>query len=70
MANTFKSDTKTNVVTDAVSSTNTNVVTCGGSATIVLLSGSKVIMEANDILRVRAGTASALDVTVSYLEQT
>ena len=24
----------------------------------------------NDILRVRAGTASALDVTVSYLEQT
>ena len=38
MANTFKSDTKTNVVTDAVSSTNTNVVTCGGSATIVLLS--------------------------------
>jgi hypothetical protein len=27
-------------------------------------------MEANDILRVRAGTASALDVTVSYLEQT
>ncbi len=77
MANTFKSDTKTNVVTDAVSSTNTNVVTCGGSATIVLLSvlvslisGSKVIMEANDILRVRSGTASALDVTVSYLEQT
>ena len=112
MANTFKSDTKTNVETDAVSSTNTNVVTCGGSATIVLLSvlvsnttgasaqvdvflvtagddvhlirnapvpagsslelisGSKVIMEANDILRVRANTASALDVTVSYLEQT
>ena len=34
MANTFKSDTKTNVVTDAVSSTNTNVVTCGGSATL------------------------------------
>ena len=32
MANTFKGDTKTNVVTDAVSSTNTNVVTCGGSA--------------------------------------
>ena len=112
MANTFKSDTKTNVVTDAVSSTNTNIVTAGGSATLVLLSilisnktgasaqvdvflvtggddvhlirnapvpsgsslelisGSKIIMEANDILRVRAGTASALDVTVSYLEQT
>ena len=112
MANTFKSDTKTNVVTDAVSSTNTNIVTASGSSTLVLLSilltntsassvqvdvflvtsgddvhliknapvpagsaleiisGSKIIMQANDILRVRAGTASALDVTVSYLEQT
>ena len=112
MANTFKSDTKTNVVTDAVSSTNTNIVTCGGSATIVLLSilvsnttgasaqvdvflvtagddvhlirnapvpagsslelisGSKIIMESSDVLRVNAGTASALDVSVSYLEQT
>jgi hypothetical protein len=40
-----------------------------GSA-LELISGSKIIMEANDILRVRAGTASALDVTVSYLEQT
>ena len=38
MANTFKSDTKTNVVTDAVSSTNTNIVTAGGSSTLVLLS--------------------------------
>ena len=112
MANTFKSDTKTNVVTDAVSSTNTNVVTCGGSATIVLLSilvsnttgasaqvdvflvtagddvhlirnapvpagsalelisGSKIIMESSDVLRIRSGTATALDVAVSYLEQT
>ena len=112
MANTFKSDTKTNVVTDAVSSTNTNIVTCGGSATIVLLSilvsnttgasaqvdvflvtagddvhlirnapvpagsslevisGSKIIMEANDKLRIRAGTANAIDATVSYLDQT
>ena len=39
-------------------------------SSLELISGSKVIMEANDILRVRAGTASALDVTVSYLEQT
>ena len=112
MANTFKIDTKSSVVTDAVSSTNTNVVTCGGSATIVLLrvlvsnttgasaqvdvylvtggddvhlirnapvpagssleliSGSKVIMESSDVLRVRSGTATALDVAVSYLEQT
>ena len=112
MANTFKSDTKSSVVTDAVSSTNTNIVTAGGSSTLVLLSilisnktgasaqadvflvtgnddtyllrnapvpagsslevisGSKIIMESNDVLRVRAGTATALDVTVSYLDQT
>ena len=112
MANTFKSDVKANVVTDALSASTTVLVTAGGSSTLVLLSillsnkvaasadvdvylesggddvyllrnapvpagsslevisGSKIIMEANDILRVRAGTASALDVTVSYLEQT
>ena len=39
-------------------------------SSLELISGSKVIMEANDILRVRANTASSLDVTVSYLEQT
>ena len=112
MANTFKIDTKSSVVTDAVSSTNTNVLSAGGSATLVLLSilvsnktgsssdvdvflvttgddvyllrnapipagsslelisGSKVIMESSDILRVRTDTASAIDVAVSYLEQT
>ena len=113
MANTCKVDTKSSVVTDAVSSTNTNVLTAGGSATLVLLSvlvsnttgtsadvdvflvtntgddvyliksapvpsgsslelisGSKVIMESSDILRIRTPTASALDASVSYLEQT
>ena len=113
MANTFKIDTKSDVVTDAVSSTNTNVLSAGGSATLVLLSilvsnktgasadvdvylvtntgddvyllrnapvpagssleiisGSKIIMESSDVLRVRTDTASTLDVTVSYLEQT
>ena len=112
MANTFKSDTKSSVVTDAVSSTNTNSVTASGSSTLVLLSillsnkvaasadvdvylesagddvyllrnapvpagsslevisGSKIIMEANDKLRIRTGTASAIDATVSYLDQT
>ena len=34
------------------------------------ISGSKVIMEATDKLRVRCGTATAIDVSVSYLEQT
>ena len=112
MANTFKSDTKTNVVTDAVSSTNTNIVTASGSSTLVLLSilltnttassvqvdvflvtsgdnvhliknapvpagsaleiisGSKIIMQANDVLRIRAATGSAIDATVSYQDQT
>ena len=112
MANTFKIDTKSSVVTDAVSHTNTNILTAGGSATLVLLSvlisnksgtsadvdvflvtsgddvylirnapvpagssleiisGSKVIMESNDVLRVRCDTAAAVDASVSYLEQT
>ena len=112
MANTFKIDTKSSVVTDAVSSSNTNVLTAGGSATLVLLSillsnksgtssdvdvflvttgddvylvrnapvpagsslelisGSKVIMESNDVLRVRCATATSVDVSISYLEQT
>ena len=113
MANTFKIDTKSSVVTDAVSSTNTNILSAGGSATLVLLSilvsnktgasadidvylvtntgddvylirnapipagssleiisGSKIIMESSDILTVRSDTGSAVDVAVSYLEQT
>ena len=113
MANTFKIDTKSSVSNSGTGSTDTNVVTAGGSATLVLLSclvsnktassanvdvylvtnsgddvyiirnapvpagssleiisGSKIIMESSDVLRVRAGTATALDVSVSYLEQT
>tara|TARA_Y100000033_G_C2700939_1_gene88562 strand:- start:303 stop:644 length:342 start_codon:yes stop_codon:yes gene_type:complete len=113
MANTFKIDTKSSLVTDAVSSANTNVLTAGGSATLVILSvlvsnkgasaadvdvylvtntgddvyiirnapvpsgsslelisGSKIIMESSDILRARSDTATTLDISVSYLEQT
>lgn len=113
MANTFKIDTKSSLVTDAVSNTTTNVLTAGASATIILLSvlvsnktgssanvdiylvtstgddvylirnapvpagssleiisGSKIIMESSDVLRARADTATALDISVSYLEQT
>ena len=113
MANTFKIDTKSSVSNSGTSSTDTNVVTAGGSATLVLLSclvsnktassaqvdvflvtntgddvfllrnapipagsslelisGSKVIMESSDVLRVRTDTASAIDVAVSFLEQT
>ena len=39
-------------------------------SSLELISGSKVIMEANDVLRIRTDTASTLDVAVSYLEQT
>ena len=39
-------------------------------ASLEIISGSKIIMESSDVLRVNAGTASALDVSVSYLEQT
>ena len=112
MANTFKSDVKANVVTDALSASTTVLVTASGSSTLVLLSillsnkvasstdvdvfletagddvfliknapvpagssleiisGSKIIMEANDKLKIRAATASSIDATVSYLDQT
>ena len=112
MANTFKSDTKANVVTAVITDSTAEVVTAGGSSTLVLLSlllsnkvaasadvdvylesggddvyllrnapvpagsslevisGSKIIMEANDKLRIRAGTSNAIDATVSYLDQT
>jgi hypothetical protein len=113
MANTFKIETKASLVTDAVSNTTTNVLSAGGSATVILLSilisnktgtsantdvylvtntgddvylirnapvpsgssleiisGSKIIMEASDVLRARSDTATALDISVSYLEQT
>lgn len=113
MANTFKIDTKSSLVTDAVSNTTTNVLSAGASATIILLSvlvsnktgssanvdiylvtntgddvylirnapvpagssleiisGSKIIMESSDVLRARADTSTALDISVSYLEQT
>ena len=113
MANTFKIDTKSSLVTDAVSNTTTNVLSAGASATVILLgvlvsnktgssanvdiylvtstgddvylirnapvpagssleiiSGSKIIMESSDVLRARSDTATALDISVSYLEQT
>ena len=113
MANTFKIDTKSSVVTDAISSANCNVLSAGASATVILLSilvsnktgssanvdvylvtntgddvylirnapvpagssleivsGNKIIMESSDVLRARADTATALDIAISYLEQT
>ncbi len=113
MANTFKQATKSSLVTDAVTSANANVLTAGGSSTLIILNalvanktntsanvdlymvassgdnvyllksvpvpagsalelitGSKIILESSDILRARCDTASAMDLTVSYLDQT
>tara|TARA_R100000988_G_C3964460_1_gene148047 strand:- start:368 stop:709 length:342 start_codon:yes stop_codon:yes gene_type:complete len=113
MANTFKQATKSSLVTDAVSSTNTNVLTAGASSTLIvlnalvanktstsanvdvymvpnsgdsvyllksvpvpagssleLITGSKIILEASDVLRARCDTATSMDLTVSYLDQT
>ena len=39
-------------------------------SSLEIISGNKVIMESSDILRARSDTASALDIAVSYLEQT
>ena len=39
-------------------------------SSLEIISGSKIIMESSDVLRIRSGTATALDVAVSYLEQT
>tara|TARA_R100001510_G_C7635274_1_gene193555 strand:+ start:263 stop:607 length:345 start_codon:yes stop_codon:yes gene_type:complete len=113
MANTFKIDTKSSLVTTAITDATTNVLTAGSTATLVLLSclvsnkssssadvdiylvtntgddvylirnapvpagstleviaGSKIILESSDVLRARSDTATALDLSISYLEQT
>ena len=113
MANTFKQATKSSLVTDAVSSSNTNIVTAGNSSTLIILNalvanktttsanvdvylvpnsgdnvyllkavpvpagsslelitGSKIILESSDVLRARCDTATAMDLTLSYLDQT
>ena len=113
MANTFKQATKSSLVTDAVSSSNTNIVTAGNSSTLIILNAlvanktttsanvdvylvpnsgdsvyllkavpvpagsslelitaSKIILESSDVLRARCDTATAMDLTLSYLDQT
>lgn len=39
-------------------------------SSLEIISGSKIIMESTDILRARSDTATSLDISVSYLEQT
>lgn len=39
-------------------------------SSLELISGNKVILESSDVLRARSDTATALDIAISYLEQT
>ena len=41
-----------------------------GGSSLEIISGSKIILESNDVLQITSNTASALDASVSYLEQT
>ena len=38
-------------------------------SSLEMISGSKIIMNASDVLRASSDTATALDITISYLEQ-
>lgn len=113
MASVFKNNTKSSLVTAAITDASATVVTAGSTATLVvlgvlvsnktgssasvdvyldrntgddtylirnapvpsgstleLINGNKIIMQSNDKLQARSDTATALDITVSYLEQT
>lgn len=113
MANTFKNNTKSSLVTAVITDPTAVVVTSGGTATLIVLSilvsnktgssanvdvyldrntgddvylvrnapvpagsslelvnGNKIIMQSSDKLQARSDAASALDIIVSYLEQT
>ena len=59
--------------TDTSASTTTELlsdVAIPGNKTLEVLAGQKYILEAGDILSVRAGSASALDITLGVLELT
>lgn len=113
MANTFKTDSKSSLVTATITDASATVVTAGGSATLIVLSilasnktgssanvdvyvdrsvgddvylirnapvpagsslelitGNKIILQPSDKIQARSDTATALDIIVSYLEQT
>lgn len=113
MANTFKNNTKSSLVTAAITDPTATVVTTGTTATLIVLSvmasnktgssanvdvyldrntgddvylvrnapvpagstmemitGNKIIMQSSDKLQARCDTGSAVDMMVSYLEQT
>lgn len=39
-------------------------------STLEIINGNKIILESSDKIQARCGTSSAIDLTVSYLEQT
>tara|TARA_R110002153_G_scaffold21606_2_gene71946 strand:+ start:328 stop:663 length:336 start_codon:yes stop_codon:yes gene_type:complete len=45
-----------------------DTVSIPGGTTLEVLAGQKYILETTDVLRVKAGTASALDVTLGIME--
>ena len=47
-----------------------DTVSVPGRTTLEVLSGQKYILETTDVLRVKSGTASALDVTLGLMEIT
>ena len=76
MANTFKINTKSSLVTDAVSSANTNILTAGGSATlqftipkqslaITTADGSKKLYNGEHKLVFSRGNGNDISVTVT-----
>ena len=113
MANNFRNDTKSNLVTAGITDPSATVVTTGSTATLIILSvmasnkagtsanvdiyldrssgddvylirnapvpagstleligGNKIILQSNDKLQARSDTGTAVDISVSYLEQT
>jgi hypothetical protein len=47
-----------------------DTVSIPGRTTLEVLAGQKYILEATDVLRVKSGTATALDVTLGIMEIT
>jgi len=113
MANTFKSDTKSSLVTATITDPSATVITTPSNASVIVLgllasnklgtssnvdiyldkssgddtyivkngpvpagstleiiNGNKIVLEASDKIQARSDTANAIDLTISYLEQT
>ena len=70
-----KTSTSANVDVYLVTNTGDDVyllksVPVPAGSSLELITGSKLILESQDVLRARADTATSLDMVVSYLDQT